>query len=212
MTRSKLAVCSSIAILLSILPAARAVDSYKIDPDHTSVVFSVAHTGLSYTYGFFRQAAGQYQLDQTNPANCQFQLVIRADSLDTNNADRDKHLRSADFFDVQQFPNITFISTRCEVAKTQDNSVVYKLTGDLTIHGVRRQVNNMLLHMLGEGPGANKDHRTGFLCQIELKRSDFGMTNLLQNNLVGDAVGVTVSFEGALQDRANVTPPITPTR
>ena len=122
--------------------------------------------------------------------------MIRAESLDTNNAERDKHLRSPDFFDVQQFPDITFDSTRCEFIDTPESGKVYRLVGKLTIHGVPRQV-QLNLRMLGEGTGANgKDHRTGFHCQYELKRSDYKMTNLLEENLVGDAVGITVSFEG----------------
>ena len=108
MTRPKLAAWLASITLLFISPAAFAVDYYKIDPEHTSVIFGAAHAGLSFTYGFFRDVSGQYKLDESNPANCGFQLLIRADSLDTNNAERDKHLRSPDFFDVQQFPDITF--------------------------------------------------------------------------------------------------------
>jgi polyisoprenoid-binding protein YceI len=199
MTRSNLHAWHPIVILFVLSPAAPAADFYKIDSDHTSVVFSAAHNGLSYTYGMFRDAYGQYQIDAANPANCRFQFVIRADSLDTNNAERDKHLRSSDFFDVQQYPEITFDSTRCELATSPDGGKVYKLVGDLNLHGVKRPI-PVLLRMLGEGPGASgKDRRTGFLCQLELKRSDFRMTNLLEKNLVGDAVGITVSFEGILQ-------------
>ncbi len=207
MNRSKLvARCVSIAVL-SLSPAAFAADFYRVDPEHTSIIFSVAHTGLSYTYGMFREVAGQYSLDKANPGKCRFQLVIRADSLFTNNAKRDEHLRSADFFNVQQFPEIRFDSTRCEIANAPKGGVVYKVTGNLTIHGESRPI-SLNLFMLGEGEGAYKDHRTGFLCQTELKRSDFGMTSLLPNNVVGDAVGVTVSFEGALQQPQN-TPPRT---
>jgi polyisoprenoid-binding protein YceI len=118
--------------------------------------------------------------------------------LDTNNAKRDEHLRSADFFNVQQFPEITFDSTKCVATNSPDGGIVYQLTGDLTIHGVKRQI-TVPLRMLGEGTGPYGDKRSGFLCQIELKRSDFGMTNLLEKNLVGDAVGITVSFEGSIQ-------------
>src|ERR1043165_8497972 len=114
MTHTKLHTWLASITLLVLSPAAFAVDLYKIDSEHTSVVFSTAHTGLSYTYGMFRDVSGQYVLDKTNPANSMFKMSIRADSIDTNNAERDKHLRSADFFDVQQFPEITFESNRCE--------------------------------------------------------------------------------------------------
>src|SRR6185503_15746579 len=107
MTRPNLAAWLFVVTLLCVSPAVFAADYYKIDPEHTSVIFSTAHTGLSYTYGMFRDVSGQYVLDTANPANSRFRMVIRADSLDTNNAERDKHLRSPDFFDVQQFPDIT---------------------------------------------------------------------------------------------------------
>ena len=192
------------ACLLIVPTGARAADAYNIDPVHTSIVFSVSHTGLSFTYGFFRQAAGGYVLDKANPANCRFRLTIQTDSLDTNHAERDKHLRSDAFFNVQQFPTITFDSTSCALADSAEGSVVYNVTGNLTIHGVTRQV-TLPLKMLGEGKGPYGDQRSGFLCQIELKRSDYGMTNLL--DLVGDAVGITLSFEGTLRETAAATPP-----
>jgi polyisoprenoid-binding protein YceI len=208
MTYSKFTAWLAFVTFLFTSPTTFAADYYKVDSEHTSVVFSTAHTGLSYTYGMFTDVSGQYILDKANPANSRFVMTIRADSLFTNNAERDKHLRSADFFDVQQFPEITFESTRCDVTNTPENGFVYRLLGTLTIHGVPRQV-PIVLRMLGEGPGANgKDHRTGFHCQVELKRSDFKMTNLLENNLVGDAVGITVSFEG-IQQAQPTTPPRT---
>jgi polyisoprenoid-binding protein YceI len=199
MTHSKRNAWLASLALLFTSPAAFAADYYKIDPEHTSVIFSAGHTGRSYTYGMFRDVSGQYLIDKANPSNSRFQLVIRADSLDTNNAERDKHLRSADFFDVQQFPEITFDSNRCEFIDTSESDKIYKLTGTLTIHGVPRPV-TLNVRMLGEGPGASgKDYRTGFHCQYELKRSDYKMTNLLEKGLVGDAVGITVSFEGIKQ-------------
>lgn len=190
----------------SLTASAAPPDVYKMDPQHTSVVFSVAHAGLSYTYGMFRETAGQYLIDKTNAANCKFSFAIQANSLFTNNSERDEHLRSADFFNVQQFPEISFETTRCEPVNTQDGSVVYKVTGNLTIHGVTRAIQPFNLRMLAEKPGATGDHRTGFLCQIELNRSDYKMTSLLDKNLVGDAVAVTVSFEGVLQDQPPAAP------
>lgn len=196
---SPLAGLLSILALVFAAPAALAADLFKVDPTHTSVVFSVAHTGISYTYGMFRKVSGAYQLDKTNAANNQFQFVIQTESLDTNNQDRDDHLRGPDFFNAPQYPEITFQSTKCTSTIGADNSVTFQVTGDLTIHGQKRSI-TIPLRMLGEGPGASKkDSRTGFLCQIEIKRSDFGMNQWLKDNLVGDAVGITVSFEGVLQ-------------
>src|SRR5437870_13770795 len=113
------ALALTIALLIA-SPTARAVDTYKMDPEHTSVIFSVAHAGLSFTYGMFRETAGLYMIDKLNPANCKFNFVIQANSLFTNNSDRDERLRSPDFFNVQAFPETSFVTTRCELTNTQD--------------------------------------------------------------------------------------------
>jgi polyisoprenoid-binding protein YceI len=200
------AVLVTLVCLLATRTAATAADAYTLDPVHTSIVFSVSHTGFSYVYGFFRKAEGSYILDSTNPANCQFRFTIQTGSLDTNHAERDTHLRSPDFFNVQQFPTITFVSTSCERANTPDGGVVYNVTGNLTMHGATQRV-TFPLRMLGEGVGPFKDYRTGFLTNLTLKRSDYGMTSLLENNMVGDAVGITISFEGSRRE-----PPAAPPR
>jgi polyisoprenoid-binding protein YceI len=193
-------VCAAVFVFVASVSQSHvlAAEAYLVDPVHTSIVFSVSHAQLSYTYGFFRKASGQYILDKSNPANCKFLFAIETDSLDTNHADRDTHLRSADFFHVREFPAITFESTKCSRANTRDGSIVYEVTGNLKIHGITRQI-TIPLRMLGEGQAPFGDQRTGFLCQAELKRSDFGMTNRL--DVVGDAVGVTICFEGVLQQQ-----------
>jgi polyisoprenoid-binding protein YceI len=85
-----------LAGLTSLRPAAAAPEAYVVDPAHTSIIFSISHSALSFTYGMFRQAKGSYFYDRDNPANCRFQFEIQADSLDTNHAERDTHLRSND--------------------------------------------------------------------------------------------------------------------
>jgi polyisoprenoid-binding protein YceI len=199
--RTKIAAATALSIVTLAARHAPAADSYTIDPAHTSIVFSVGHSGLSYTYGFFRRASGSYVIDKANPNNSRFQLVIEADSLDTNHAKRDEHLRGPDFFNVQQFPTIRFESTRCDFSETPERGREFLLTGNLTMHGVTRQV-KIPLRMLAEGLGPYKDRRTGFLCQYDLKRSDYGMTELLKDNLVGDAVSITISFEGYIPNSA----------
>lgn len=176
-----------------------AAEQYVIDPAHMSIVFSCGHGTLSYTYGMFRKAQGDYILDKSNPANSRFRLTIDTNSLDTNHAERDTHLKSPDFFSAREFPTITFVSTGCTQSNTPQGGVVYNVTGNLTMHGVTRAI-VVPLQMIGEGKGvAGTDQRTGFYTHIELKRSDYGMSNLLNPPIVGDAVGVTISFEGVLQ-------------
>jgi polyisoprenoid-binding protein YceI len=199
--RTTTRVLASLALATLAAPAARAVDNYTIDPAHMSIVFSVGHSGLSYTYGFFRRASGSYTIDKSNLNNSRFQLTIEADSLDTNHAKRDEHLRSPDFFNVQQFPTIKFESTGCTYSNTPERGHEFLLTGNLTMHGVTRPV-KLPLRMLAEGLGPYKDQRTGFLLQYDLKRSDYNMTELLKDNLVGDAVSITISFEGFIPNSA----------
>lgn len=197
-------VCTLLVALVSLLStrtAATAADAYTIDPAHTSVMFSVSHIGISYVYGMFRKAEGGYVLDRDNPANCQFSFTLQTASLDTNHAERDNHLRSPEFFSVQQYPTITFVSTSCQRANTPDGGIVYNVTGNLTMHGQVQRI-TIPLRMLGEGQGPFKDYRSGFLANFTIKRSDYGMTFALDNNMVGDAVSVTMSFEGIRREAA----------
>ena len=191
------------AALAAIAPAARSQEVFDLDPAHFSIVFSVSHNNMSYTYGMFRQAQGRVVLDRANPAGCQFQLTINAESIDTNNTQRDQHLKSDAFLNVAQFPTITFETTACNL-DNQQGMVKYLVTGNLTMHGVTRQV-TLPIQMLGEGAGAGgRGYNAGFITQVELKRSDFGMSNL--TNVVGDAVGITVSFE-TIRQQAGAAPP-----
>lgn len=179
-----------LVVFLSTLasPAARAADNYAVDPMHTSVYFKISHLGLSSVYGRFNSFSGTFAVDPAEPGNCSFGLTIKTDSIDTNNRKRDDHLRSPDFFNVKQFPTISFKSTAVEAIKAG-----YKVTGELTMHGVTKPVTLVL-----EGgrkaefpPGVQ---RTGFSTELTLKRSDFGMTKF--SEALGDDVLVAISFEG----------------
>ena len=193
-------------VVVAAAPAARAADVYDLDQSHFSIVFSVSHMKMSYTYGMFRQAQARVTLDRENPAGTKFQLSIKADSIDTNNAGRDTHLKGVDFFDTASFPDITFESTTVVLDSRPQQGIVYQVTGNLTMHGVTRSV-TLPIQLLGEGPGPDGKPHAGFLTQTELKRSDFGITKFLENNMVGDAIGITVSFEGIQQSGGAAPPP-----
>lgn len=195
---------AAVALMMSVVTVAasrvQAADTYDLDQSHFSIVFSISHLSMSYTYGMFRKAQGRVILDPANPAANHFQLTINADSIDTNHPQRDQHLKSPDFFNVAEFPTITFESTSCVQAATQEGLIVYQVTGNLTIHGITRQV-TLPIQLLGQGAGpGGRDFRAGFMSQFELKRSDFGMNNLLE--MVGDPVGISVSFEAVKQGGA----------
>ena len=181
----------SVAALVAALPAARAA-TFEVDPAHASVVFSVSHLGYCYIYGMFGDVKGAVEFDKEAPEASKFSFTIDAASLSTLNEKRDEHLKSADFFNVKQFPQITFESTAVAPGKSADGKTVYDVTGKLTMHGVEKEV-TLPVEFLGEGASPMNDHRAGFLCQTTLKRSDFGMDFMV--GPVGDSIGVTVSFE-----------------
>lgn len=191
----------ALAILLSITASLRPAraDEFAIDNSHTSVIFGVSHLGYSITYGRFNKLSGTFTLDAKGPEASTFQVAIDAASIDTNDAKRDEHLTGPDFFNAGEFPVITFKSTKVAPRKT-DTGITLEVTGDLTMHGVTKPV-TLELQKLGEGPGpGGNDFRTGFSGQAKLKRSDFGMTNMV--GPVGDEVAITISIEGIRKDAA----------
>jgi polyisoprenoid-binding protein YceI len=170
---------------------AQETESYTVDPAHAGIAFKISHLGLSWVQGRFDDLSGQFTLDRQNPANCQFELAAKTESVDTNNRKRDDHLRSPDFFNAKQFPVVTFKST--SVRPGQDG---YEVTGDLTLHGVSRPVTFLL------SGGKSKEfpkgvQRTGFSAELTIKRSEFGITKFA--GAVADSVHLEMSFEGTLK-------------
>ncbi len=190
-----------LAFLLGIsasLRAARA-DEFEIDNSHTSVIFGVSHMGYSITYGRFNNVSGAFTLDAAGPEASTFQMAIDVATIDTNDAKRDDHLKGPDFFNAGEFPVISFKSTKVTGKKTEAG-VALEVAGDLTMHGVTKPV-TLELQKLGEGPGADgKGFHTGFNGQTKIKRSEFGMTEMI--GMVGDEVAVTISFEGVRMEAA----------
>ena len=145
---------------------------YTIDPAHSNAQFTVRHMMISNVRGGFRNVTGAITYDAQNPGDSTVEATIETASIHTGDEQRDGHLKSADFLDVQQFPAITFQSRKVEPAGSDE----LKVTGDLTIHGVTKQV---VLQV--EGPTAeNKDPfgnvRIGLSATTKIKRSDFGLT------------------------------------
>lgn len=172
--------------LVAVMPV-RAADEYTVDPMHSGVNFKISHLGLSWIYGRFDSYSGNFTLDPADPGKCAFGLTIKAASIDTNNAKRDDHLRSPDFFNVKQFSAIRFKSTAVKPVKDG-----YAVTGDLTLHGVTKPVTFTLLG--GRKAEFQGMQRTGFSTELVLKRSEFGMVKFAE--ALGDDVHIAISFEG----------------
>ena len=124
-----------IVALSSIGLTAYGADSYKVDPVHSSVVFSIKHFGVTDFYGDFKQISGTVTFDTADPSKSSVELTVPVESLDTRNEKRDQHLKSPDFFNAKQFPAITFKSNKIE-----GSGDTYKISGDLTIHGVTKPI------------------------------------------------------------------------
>ncbi len=165
-----------------------AADKYVVDADHTSVSFQVGHLGISMIHGRFNEVAGEFTLDSASPAASSFSMTIRTASVDTGNKKRDDHLRSPDFFNVKQFPTITFKSTSVKPAGEG-----YEVAGDFTLHGVTRPITFALKGgKTADFPKGTQ--RIGFSTELALKRTDYGMDRLV--GPAGDEVKVLISFEG----------------
>lgn len=181
------------ACLLGLVALATAVNAhegdgaYKIDPVHSGVVFRIKHLDVAYFYGRFNKIEGDFTINWDAPEKSEVSIVVDAASVDTNNEKRDQHLRSPDFFNVKQFPQITFKSKK--VSRDDDE---LEIVGDLTLHGVTKQI-TVEAEYVGSGKDPWGGQRTGYELKFKVKRSDFGM-NYMQDAL-GDEVEVIVSVE-----------------
>jgi len=167
---------------------------WQIDPAHTTAEFSVRHMMISNVRGRFGKVEGTVTGDLSDPTQAQIEAKIDAASIDTRNEQRDQHLRSADFFDVEHHPYITFKSRRIE--RVGDNA--FKVVGDLTIRGVTREV---VLDAIFQGQAKSPwgQQVAGFSATTKLNRKDFGLTwnTVLETGgvLVGDEVNVEIQTE-----------------
>lgn len=170
-----------------------AVRPLEIDRSHSEVAFQVRHL-LSKVRGRFADFAGTIQFDEAQPRNSRVDVVIQAASVDTAEPDRDKHLRSADFFDVAKFPTLTF-STTSVTPRSGDS---YDVAGDLTIHGVTKQV-TLPASFLGRAQDPWGNVKYVFESELTLNRKDFGLSwnAALETGgfLVGDEVKVMLSVQ-----------------
>jgi len=180
-----------VASLLSSLGAA-AADRYQVDPVHTFVLFRVQHLGLSYSYGRFTQVDGTFSVDEGDLAKSAVELTIRADSIATQDAKRDAHLNSPDFFNSKAFPVIRFVGKR--FARGADGHL--QVTGDLTLHGVIREITLPMDHV-GEGKDPWGGYRSGYEGRVSLKRTDYGMDFMV--GPVGETVELILAVEGIRQ-------------
>ncbi len=180
--------CLLIAATLAGSPTL-AADPYAIDKSHTNVLFFISHLGFSETIGRFDQIDGTLMLDEDAPEKSTVDVVIKADSINTQSPELNKHLQSSDWLDTAKYPEIRFVST--SVKRTGDHTA--DVTGDLTLHGVTKSV--VLTTKLNKAdyfPMADA-WIAGFNAETTIKRSDFGVNYGLP--MVGDEMKILISTE-----------------
>ncbi|HEY3331845.1 MAG TPA: YceI family protein [Capsulimonadaceae bacterium] len=188
--KSKAPAARPAAKVVAKAPAKPALDgAWTVDAAHTSVNFSIKHMSISTVHGRFADVSGAIVANSKDLAKSSVQFTIKTDSISTDQAQRDAHLKSADFFDVATYPTITFQSTK--IVKTDAG---YTAIGNLTMHGVTKVIR---LPFTIEGPAEFPAGtlRFGLAASTTIKRSDYGVGSTKFTAVLGDDVPVDISLE-----------------
>lgn len=188
------ALASGLAMGVGEKPAASALlqgaGEFKIDGVHSSAIFKVQHLGVSQSYGRFNKIEGSFLIDKDKPESSTITVSIPVDSVDSNNAGRDKHLKSPDFFSAKEFAVMTFVSKN--VKKNADGS--FEVAGEFTLRGQTKPL-TVTVKDGGVGKGMQGGEIAGFETTFTFKRSEFGMNFMV--GPIGDEVTVSVALEGS---------------
>jgi len=171
------------------------MSTYQIDSAHTHAQFKVRHLMISNVKGDFDKVTGTVILDDNNPSASSINVTVDVASISTREPQRDAHLKSADFFDVEKFPTLTFKSTR--ISRVADGEL--SMAGDLTIHGVTRPVVFAVEGPTAPGKDPWGNTRMGASATTKINRKDFGLTwnAALETGgiLVGEEVTITLDVQ-----------------
>ena len=169
--------------------------TYAFDNEgaHQFITFKISHLGYSWLYGRFNDFDGEFVYDAENPENSSVTVTIDPASVDSNHAERDKHLRSEDFLYVSEYPQATFKSKRIELDDDGDEA---DIIGDLTLRGVTREV-TLDAELLGHGEDPWGGYRMGFEAETELRLKDFGIP--MDLGPASEVVELEISVEGIKQ-------------
>lgn len=193
MKRLLLASAVSVA-LIGTANASEHSGTYAFDKEgaHQFITFKISHLGYSWLYGRFNDFDGEFVYDAENPENSTVTVTIDTASVDSNHAERDKHLRSDDFLHVSQFPQATFKSKRVVVDDDGEADII----GDFTLRGVTREI-TLEAEMLGHGEDPWGGYRMGFEAETEFRLKDFGIPMDLGE--ASETVEIKISIEGIRQ-------------
>lgn len=171
------------------------MSTYQIDPAHTHAQFKVRHLMVSNVKGDFDKVTGTVEYDEANPTAAKISIVVDVNSISTREPQRDGHLKSADFFDTEKFPTMTFVSSG--VVKSGEDS--FEVVGDLTIHGVTQKVDLSVEEFTPEVKDPFGLLRRGATAKTTILRSAFGLhyNSVLETGgvMIGDQVHITIDTE-----------------
>ncbi len=185
-------ILSTLILLTGSLFASESVETYTIDPTHSSVKFSIRHF-VAKTTGKFNNFEGTIVVDRNDLSKSKVVAMIKVGSVDTSNEKRDDHLQQDDYFDSQKHPLITFESSQWE---STDKENTFKVTGDLTMLGTTKEV-VLNVDLLGFGPGMNDAYLSGWEATTKLDRTEWGVSG--GQPAVGAEVAVTINIEAIRQ-------------
>ena len=168
--------------------------TYQVDPGHSSVLFRIQHLGVANFYGRFNEVSGSFTWAE-NAADSQVQIEVSAESVDSNSEGRDRHIKSADFFNAKQHPKMTFASKK--VVEVEEG--LLRVTGDLTFAGKTKSI-DVMVEPIGSGDrGERFGYRAGLDAAFSFKRSDFGVNSYIDQGMLGDDIKILVSLEAQKQ-------------
>ena len=165
--------------------------TYSIDPKHSSAHFKIRHMMIANIQGDFDAVTGTVEFDDANPGAATLEATIDVNTLHTGDSQRDGHLKTADFFDVEKFPTITFRSKKIAPAGGKN----FRATGDLTLRGVTKEVTLDIQGLSDEVTDPWKLQRRGVGATTRISRKDFGITFDPDGAMVSDAVDITLDIE-----------------
>ena len=181
----------SAVLSLCLFAGAVSAAEYTIDSRgmHAAVQFKISHLGFSWLWGRFNEFEGRFNYDENNPNASSIEVTVNTKSVDSNHAERDKHLRSSDFLDVERYPQASFKSR----AFSQNSQGAGQLTGDLTLHGVTQPI-VVQTKLVGQGNDPWGGYRIGFEGKTTITLADFGITKDL--GAASRVLDLMLSFEG----------------
>jgi polyisoprenoid-binding protein YceI len=180
------------AALLAVASVCARAETYAVDPVHSFFQFKVGHFGIGNVYGRFNDVSGKVIHDPAAPASDVFDIEVKTASVDTHSEARDKHLRSPDFFNAQQFATATFKSKSVQATDAKNLQV----TGDFTLNGVTKSL-TIPVTVIGVGKGPQGETRIGGEARFTINRSDYGIKTFLP--AITDEVELTIAIEAILQ-------------